>query len=63
MIPSQGPLTGSRDGQEGRDPPSVFRKRRKMQALVWLRDSEVQVIRSGPSEGSACPLGFLAGSA
>lgn len=31
-----------------------------MQALEWLRDSEVQVICSGRSKRSACPLGFLA---
>lgn len=31
-----------------------------MQTLEWLRDSEVQVICSGRSKRSTCPLGFLA---
>lgn len=30
-----------------------------MQALEWLRDSEVKVICSGRSQRGACPWGFL----
>lgn len=56
MIPSQGPLTSSRDGQGRIGPPWVPEKKRRMQALVWLRDSGVQVIRPRPKE-ECLPLG------
>ena len=54
IIPLPGPLTSNRDGQESIDPPLVLGKRRRMQALLWLRDSEVQVIRPGPASWDSC---------
>lgn len=41
MFPSQGPLSrsgGAGGGSKELDTPSVLGRKRRMQALVWLRD-------------------------